>query len=257
MPPPRPPDEGERLRASLAANPGDHGTRARLARLLVERGDLPAAQAELEILLKEPAHAQAARVLRARIHRGSSDVDAAVKWGKLAVQGDPKDPDARLQHGLALLAANNRAAACTHLEEGVKLAPTRVDLRIALGRAYLQRNKAREAVESLREACRLAPGDPAPETVLGDAYWAMSLHKEAERAYKRALNLTGGAPVYRAMALDKLGTLYHHRGLRKRAEQVLKACRQLFPHLGCPYTEVALLPPNPIFIPGSAPVIRY
>lgn len=245
------------MRAALEVNGADQGSRARLARLLVDRGDLPAAQAELEILLKDPTHAQAARVLRVRIHRSMNEVDAAVRWGKLAVQHGPKDPDARLQLGLALVAASERSAASTHLEEGVKLAPGRADLRLALGTVSLQRNKAREAVESFREATRLSPDDPAPVTFLGDAYWALSLHREAERAYKRAVSLTGGAPVYRAIALDKLGTLYHHRGLRQRAEQVLEACRQIFPHLGCPYTEVALLPPNPIFIPGSAPVIRY
>lgn len=252
-----PGDEADRLRSSIKADGADHGARERLARLLMDRGDLPAAKAELAILLKVPSHAQTARVLRSRIHRGVGEVDAAVRWGKRAVEGGPRDPDARLHLGLALLASNERGAAISQLEEAVKLAPQRADLRQALGRALLESRKHREAVETLREAVRLLPADPAHLTLLGDAYWAGSLHREAERAYRRAINLEEGAPVYRAMALDKLGVLYHHRGMRRRAEEVLKACGQLFPHLGCPFTEVALLPANPIRIPGAAPVRRY
>jgi Flp pilus assembly protein TadD len=253
----RPEDEVDRLRATLTANDGDHGVRERLVRLLMARGDLPAAKAELTILLKEPSRALAAQILRSRIHRSVNEVDAAVRWGKRAVETGPTDPDARLHLGLAHLASNERGSAISQLEEGVKLAPQRADLRQALGAALLRHNRVREAMSALREAVRLAPSDPAPLTLLGDAYWAGSLHREAEDAYRRALNLEEGPPVYRAMALDKLGTLYHHRGMRRRAEKVLEACQQLFPHFGCPYTDVALMPPNPIRIPGSAPVRSY
>ena len=41
------------------------------------------------------------------------------------------------------------------------------------------------------------------------------------------------------------------------AKRILEACQKLFPHLGCPYTRVKLLPANPIKVPGGAPVRRY
>ncbi len=245
------------MRARLQDHPADHDTREKLARHLLERGDLPAARVELKRLLEVPQRAQVARVLLSRLHRSVNRLDQAKRWGRRAVKGDPKDPEARKHLGLAYLAARERARATTHLKEAVKLAPKRADLWRSLGQVWLERRTHREAVRALKRATALAPTDPWPQTLLGDAYWGLSLHRKAERAYRKAVTLTGGAPVYRAVALDKLGVLYKQMGRLRGARKVLQACQKMFPHLGCPYTKVALMPANPIRVPGGAPVREY
>ncbi|MFH2008358.1 MAG: hypothetical protein ABI333_17365 [bacterium] len=247
----------EALRAKLRANPKDHASRRRLAELLLGSGAIANAEVELMELLRVPAEAQRARVLLCRLTRAVTRLDDAKRWGRLAVASDAKDVDARLHLGLTLLALRERSAATAQLELAVKLAPQRAELRRVLGEAYLRHHKHRLAVAQLKEAARLAPRDPWPLTLLGDTYWAMSLLKLADATYRRAATLEGGPPVFRAVALDKLGTLLAHRGLRDKARAVLDACRKSFPHLGCPYTYAALLPANPVKVPGTKPPRRY
>lgn len=253
---PRAQDPLAALRAQVARTPADHAARLKLAKALLRIGDLVAAQGHLEALAKVPAQALRAATLLCRLHRSVNRLEEALRWGRRAVRRGPRDPDAHAELGRTLLAARKRSAAEEQLRIAVRLAPRRAALLSDLGRALVKHHKNREAVRVLRQAASLAPRDPRPRVLLGNAFWAMSLHKRAAAAYREAVALPGGAPVFRAIALDKLGALWAYTGHRSKAHKVLVACRRLFPFLGCPYTAVALMPANPIKVPGMRPAPR-
>ncbi len=247
----------DRLRAVLKLKPQDHDTRLKLARWLQATGDVAAAEIELRRLLAVKTHSQAARVLLVRLLRAVYRLEEAVKLGKVHVVAHPKDVEGRKQLGLAYLAWRVRQAAAYQLKQALKLAPKRADLWRVLGSIYLKWRRLKKAVAALKRAVQLAPQNPWPQTLLGDAYWGMNLLNTAERAYRKAAGLKGGPPVYRAVALDKLGTLLVQQRKRKTARAVHDACKKMFPTLGCPYTRAALLPPNPVRMPAMRPVATY
>jgi tetratricopeptide (TPR) repeat protein len=247
----------DRLRAALKSNPQDHDTRLKLARRLLSTGAVALAEIELRRLLVVKTHAQAARVLLVRLLRAVYRLEEAVKLGKVHVAAHPKDVEGHKQLAMALLAWRSRQASAHQIQLAIKLAPKRADLWRILGNTYLKWRRLKKATVALERAVRLAPRNPWPLTLLGDAYWGQNRTRAAERAYRKAAGLKGGPPVFRAMALDKLGTLLVQQRRRKTARAVHDACKKMFPTLGCPYTRAALLPPNPIRMPAMRPVATY
>ncbi len=259
-PPPAPgelPRSVALLRETLRRNPADHDTRLKLARTLLSLGETAEAEAELRRLLPVKTHLQRARRLLLRLLRGVYRLEEAVKLGKVHVAAFPRDVEARKQLGMALLAWRARQAAATELMIAVKLAPGRADLWRVLGNIYLKWRKLKRAIAALKQAVRLDPKNPWPLTLMGDALWGQSRVHAAERAYRKAAGLEGGPPVFRAVALDKLGTLLVARHKRKLARRVFTACERVFPELGCPYTRAALMPANPVRLPAMRPGATY
>lgn len=251
------PSAVQRLRAALERKPEDHDTRFKLAGLLVAGGDVTAAEVELLRLGKVKTHARQARLLRVRLLRAVYRLEEAVKLGKAYVAAHPKDVEGHKQLGMALLAWRARHASANQVKIALKLAPKRADLWRILGNIYLKWRRLKSATTALERAVALAPTDPWPLTLLGDAYWGLNRVRTAERAYRKAAGLKGGPPVFRAVALDKLGTLLVSQRKKKTAQRVYDACKKMFPALGCPYTRAALLPPNPVRLPAMRPVATY
>lgn len=251
------PTAADRLRAALASKPEDHDTRLGLARLLLSTGDVGPAETELRRLVAVKTHAPVARLLLVRLLRAVYRLEEAVKLGKVHVAAHPKDVEGHKQLGMALLAWRARAASANQIQIALKLAPKRADLWRVLGSIYLKWRRLKKATTALERAVQLAPRDPWPLTLLGDAYWGQNRTRTAERAYRKAAGLKGGPPVFRAVALDKLGTLLVQQRKRKTARAVYNACKKMFPGLGCPYTRAALLPANPVRMPAMRPVATY
>jgi tetratricopeptide (TPR) repeat protein len=251
------PTEVVRLRAEAQRHPQDAALRRRLAEHLITLGALGEAEGHLAWLRERPDQKAAATLLLCRARRIVNRWSEGMKVCKEAAALLPRDPDAQRELGLLQLAAREHSVGLASLQRAVDLAPGRADLHRTLGWALLSLHRAKPALVPLTEAVRLAPGDPYARTLLGDAFWGTAQHRKAEAAYRQAAAMTTGAPVHRAEALDKLGTLWASLGKRSQAEAVLKACQELYPYLGCPYTKVALLPANPDRIPGSEPVRPY
>jgi len=251
------PTAAERLRAALASKPEDHDTRLRLARVLVATGDVGPAEKELRRLVAVKSHARAARLVLVQLLRAVYRLEEAVKLGKAHVAAHPKDVEGHKQLGLVLLAWRARQASANQIQIALKLAPKRADLWRILGTIYLKWRRLKKATAALERAVHLAPRDPWPLTLLGDAYWGLNRTRTAERTYRKAAGLKGGPPVFRAVALDKLGTLLVQVRRRKTAQGVYDACKKMFPGLGCPYTRAALLPANPVRMPAMPPVATY
>jgi tetratricopeptide (TPR) repeat protein len=251
------PVKADLLRAALKRKPQDHDTRLKLARLLLSAGDVGPAEAELRRLLAVKTHAPAARLLLVRLLRAVYRLEEAVKLGKAHVAAHPKDVEGHKQLGMALLAWRARHASAQQIQLALKLAPKRADLWRILGNIYLKWRRLKKATTALERAVQLAPRNPWPLTLLGDAYWGQSRVRTAERAYRKAAGLKGGPPVFRAVALDKLGTLLVQQRKRKTAQAVYDACKKMFPKLACPYTRAALLPPNPVRVPAKRPAATY
>jgi len=249
--------EADRLREVLKSKPQDHDTRLKLARVLLSAGAVALAEAELRSLLGAKTHASTARVLLVRLLRGVYRLEEAVKLGKVHVAAHPRDVEGHKQLAMALLAWRARHASAHQIQLAIKLAPKRADLWRILGNIYLKWRRLKKAAVALERSVRLDPQNPWPLTLLGDVYWGLSRVHTAERTYRKAAGLKGGPPVFRAVALDKLGTLLVQQRKRKTARAVHDACKKMFPTLGCPYTRAALLPPNPIRMPAMRPLATY
>lgn len=247
----------QRLRAALEQKPGDHDSRLKLAGLLMAAGDVAAAEQELRRLEKVQTHARRAQLLRVRLLRAVYRLEEAVKLGKAYAAAYPKDVEGHKQLGMTLLAWRARHASANQIKIALKLAPRRADLWRILGNIYLKWRRLKKATAALERAVELAPTDPWPLALLGDAFWGQNRVHAAERAYRKAAGLKGGPPVFRAVALDKLGTLLVSQRKRKTAQRVYDACKMMFPALGCPYTRAALLPPNPVRLPAMRPMFTY
>jgi tetratricopeptide (TPR) repeat protein len=86
-------DAAEVCRGGLAIHPGYLSARVTLGRALIELGDLPAAQTELEAVLGgAPENLSAIRGL-AEIHHRRGDVAAALVQYRTALNLAPNDPD--------------------------------------------------------------------------------------------------------------------------------------------------------------------
>ena len=129
-------------------------------------------------------------------------------------------------------------------QTAVKLAGAEPRYRRLLGEILLAYGKPRAASAALRQAERLRPNDAWTLTLLGDASWQRRHLRRAEAYYRRAASLHDGS-IWPLLALDRLGTLLLARHDRKGALDVLRQCRARSPKLGCPYTQAALMPPDP------------
>ena len=106
----------EMCRAGLAVHPGYLSARVTLGRALIELGDLPAAQTELErVLGGAPDNLSAIRGL-AEIHHRRGQVSAALAQYQSALRLAPNDPDLEEMVGNLARQAASLARSESHVE---------------------------------------------------------------------------------------------------------------------------------------------
>jgi Flp pilus assembly protein TadD/SAM-dependent methyltransferase len=152
-------EEGRQLlERSVRLAPGNAMFRQNYAVVLLEGGDLAAAERELrEIVVLEPANAGAANNLGyCLLERG--DVEGAIAALTRSVAADARNPMAHNNLGNALRAKAEPRAALESYRCAVALAPGFADAHYNLAMALRDLGDARGALEAARAAMHCAPG---------------------------------------------------------------------------------------------------
>jgi len=226
-----------RYREALAVDPARTAVRFNLGVALHKSGDITAAAAELERVVKERPDHRAAVVLLAEcrfrlgqpgraaelltpLHDAAPD-DAAVSYllglslvqDKQAARGqvvldqilkDGESARSRLLMGSMKLAAGEFAGALEDLRRAAALDPALPMVHLFLGRALLSTGDAEHAAGEFRLALEADPNDFEASLLLGVLLNQDGAYEEAMAQFERAVSLrpTDAAALYQAGALQ-------------------------------------------------------
>ena len=180
-------------RRILTTRPGDVDIHLKLAQILIERKDEPAAERILRALAAESATAdESLRPALAGAHQGLG--------GLLASRGD-------------------YAGASEQLRQATMLAPDRAGLHAELGGMLAEQGRLDEAVASLTEATRLDPDLSGAHYNLGTLLGHLSRFDEAIPHYRKAID----AGLVDADLHNNLGFAYLQTGEVDAARQQFEA----------------------------------
>jgi putative PEP-CTERM system TPR-repeat lipoprotein len=141
----------------LAADPGNADAAGALARLEVERGNLPEALKILEPFRGKYSRAQ---LLVAAIQLDRGAAAEARTIGEQVLAAEPNDAEALNLVGLADFALGDAQAAGGRFRRAIELQPTAAIYRLNLARALLASGDADGAEAALAETRKLAPNSP-------------------------------------------------------------------------------------------------
>ena len=261
--------DAARLKAQLAANPGDavawHNlasaegdlgnaaqaesaarraltlglaapeTRMVLARALQDQGRLEEAERMfLECLALRPAYAQAHRDLAQLRWMRSGSASEALSALDAAIAGAPADPGLQLVRSIVLEFAGDLAGAAASAQAGLAHAPASLELLQQMAHVRCELGEGAAALACARKASALAPGDPAVGIVLCEALLAAGKPLEAGSvalALREAHPLDQHAIALQATAWRLLGDP-RYAGLHDYA--ALVGCERLEPPQGWP-----------------------
>ncbi len=249
------------LKEMEAARPSSGNLKVNVAvgAVLLEQGNLPAAETALTAALRvEPSNPEAnfymAQVHAARlewtgaiesmraaldrvpqrasyhyemgkIYLGAKKVPEAIEEWKTAVRLNPKYTDAWMAMGQAEQEAQQCEEAITAYEGGLQADPSRTVLLVAVGDCYAQTNHWAEAGARYLQALRVDPKIPG-------------LNYRIARSYAEQGDQTRALPYYvkstvadpsNALAFYHLGYAYKERGRRREAISAFKAYLQKAP----------------------------
>lgn len=137
-----------------------------------------AMEAASQALELEPECAAALK-LRGIILTLRGEHQAAIDCFEVVLQQDPRDFEARVSYGSALLAANRLEDAELAFRHAAALHPEAVDAHNALGSLLLSQKRGAEAKRAFERALELAPGDLRALAGVGAALMSLGQHREA------------------------------------------------------------------------------
>lgn len=158
----------------------------RLAQVLAERGNLPAAAA----------------ALRRYLERNSGDREAAAALQALDGRTLPDAPPVPLtdfERGKAAALEGDWAAAARALQQAVERDPTHVTARTILAVTRERQGNLPEAIRQLEVAVRLQSGNPLIWRNLAAAYYKAGRKDDAARAAREAVRLAPEDPESRSL----------------------------------------------------------
>jgi tetratricopeptide (TPR) repeat protein len=177
-------DDAEALKtveraASLA--PEHFDAQFTLGRALYGVGDAAgAAQAFRAALKLRPDDARALFFLATALE-GAGNADAALVAYRDLVRQQPQGADGHLGLGVLLIKRGGAEVekGIEELRIAVRIDPRQYEAQVTLGRALLNQKLTDEAVEHLKSAADLAPGNPEPHYQLALAYRRLGLNDKA------------------------------------------------------------------------------
>ncbi|HNQ04356.1 MAG TPA: PEP-CTERM system TPR-repeat protein PrsT [Thiobacillaceae bacterium] len=140
------------------AHPEDAHIRRLLANALIQVRRNRDALEVLAPLIKEDSRDTTALLLAASAHQHDNKPDLTRKFLQRALAADPRSADAHMAMAQALLAAQEYAAAQTHLQLAVQYAPDNLQARYALVRAQLAMQESESALSQLADIAKRWPG---------------------------------------------------------------------------------------------------
>jgi len=179
-------------RRALEADPGYVPARSALLKLQVLRGELDAALAEAEKLVKDAPQNAEAQLVKGRILLRKGDFEGAVEPLEQASRFDPQSAEAAALLGTAYQYTRESDSALEAYQRAVQLAPQNTDYRSTYGLLLALNKKYDQGVSELRKVVA-TPGykDAAAYVNLGWAYRNMepSNPQESIAAYTKALEI--------------------------------------------------------------------
>jgi tetratricopeptide (TPR) repeat protein len=174
---------------TVAHRPDNARARVNLGYVLQTLGRTPEAIASYEAATRLPGSSAEAHSNLANLYLKRREIDAGLTHGAEAVRLDARDANARVNFGLALIAASRPHEAVVQLEAAQYLDPAAADIHAYLGSALLLDDRADAALVHLKLAA--AAEHVAPETWLDLARAAQRVGDAApaREACARALQL--------------------------------------------------------------------
>jgi Flp pilus assembly protein TadD len=243
--------------AALSSAPSDPVALCGLGEVVLEEGDLQAAEAWFRIAIDatggfERSHVGLGHVLNLQgrpieakeeflralelaprsyqalfdlgvlAHR-AGELDEAETRYREAVAAEPNDPRARMNLGVLLCDRGRFREGIEALVEAVRIAPEDAEVRYNLGVTYLERGMAESAVEQLEASARSNPDLRGARLALGDAYVRVGRVEEALLSFETASRMDPRdpeAPYAQALLEAALGRNERARGALGRAMAV-------------------------------------
>ncbi|QEF98365.1 tetratricopeptide repeat protein [Stieleria maiorica] len=181
--------------------PGDDGVRQRIARVMIEEGDVDGALARYEALAKDArspndriVFAMRAADLRAQ----SGDQAQAISEFELLLKklrpGSYLYDEARRRIEATFLSSGDYAGLAEYYEDWIENHPEDLGAVIRLARTLSIQGRGPEALSWFEKAIQLAPTDPAPRLALINAYVAAEDYSKAAKQYESLIELDPGNP---------------------------------------------------------------
>ncbi|WP_182867710.1 DUF1583 domain-containing protein [Rhodopirellula sp. JC639] len=181
--------------------PGDDGVRQRIARVMIEEGDIEGALVRYEALAKDArspndriVFAMRAADLRAQ----SGDQQQAIgEFERLLNKLRPGSylyDEARRRIEATFLSSGDYAGLAEYYENWVDSHPEDLGAVIRLARTLSIQGRGPEALSWFEKAIQLAPTDPAPRLALINAYVAAEDFAQAAKQYESLIELEPGNP---------------------------------------------------------------
>ncbi len=207
------------LTAAVSLNNADTESVVRLARVYLERNDLPAAGRTLEASVARGNDPAPVYALLAEVYEQSGHIENAIPAMRLAIQRDPKSEKYWFDYGVLLTNSNAPGAAVIRLEESLQLFPKSPRLWFALGFANFRHDKNEESERALRKVLELDPKFAPALAYLG-------LLRAKTGAYDEALTL-----YQNALAADPKLAVVHHLIAETMLQQTNADSRSIEKHL--------------------------
>ncbi|HZC78773.1 MAG TPA: tetratricopeptide repeat protein, partial [Ktedonobacterales bacterium] len=201
--------EAERcLRAAAELDTRDTESALALARGLAERGDLEAASAEVERIVRQLPDNADAHVLLANFLDDRRQRSAARRHFRRALELAPGSAIAHYNYGVLLVREGDREEAERHLREACKLAPDEAGMLVTLAIVVGDNDELDEAEKLLRRALALDPDSVRARRQYGVLLARRRRYTQAEDELRHALSLhpdDGVTLMHLCAVLDELG----------------------------------------------------
>ncbi len=213
-------------REAVKLAPDDGLAHAREADLLASLGHRAEAMEAATTAARLNPHLARAWEVRGFAQLDETDVDAAEKSFRKAIELDSADPLARFGLGLAKIHRGDLEAGTAELEIAASLDPNDSLIRSYLGKAYYEQKNNKVADTEFNQAKQLDPKDPTPWFYEAIKKQTINRPVEALHDVEKAIELNDNRAVYRSrQMLDDdlaarsaaLGRIYNTLGFGQRA----------------------------------------
>jgi tetratricopeptide (TPR) repeat protein len=207
------------------AKPRIIDTKNALARIYMERGELPESTRLLDEIFKVTPRNLDANLTRGRLAMLRGDGDKAVAAFQVIASDKPQEVAGYLLLAEAQFLNRRPNMAMDSLQQAQKLEPDSREVMRAFARYYLQQRDFAAAEGCLRKALARNPQALDLQVDLGDLFRAAGDVKQAESAYSEVKRSPQGAVIGRV----KLSELYQETGRPDRATAELSQAIDMAP----------------------------
>jgi len=155
----------------------------------LKSGDLEAAKAKMEEVLKESPDDFRANYILGHIHMRQGDMDTARASLERAQQLKPDAGEVYFDLGTIAAKQKDWARAQENFQRTAELEPGDAEAHYSLGVSYLNENKPSEAMAALQRAIELKPDHANAHKSLGYAFLQESRYQDSVRELERYLEL--------------------------------------------------------------------